>query len=180
MSFNSVYFRPSLRPGVCWLVWVSARRCKIEQRTNFPEVGVCVCPWPVPCLSSRHSWCSTNLRITWTWTLSSGWTTTCKTGKRRCSSSLTTSLSSITFAQTSFISIRYTYIWPCFVFWVLWYRAFHWYGLTKFAYGGLVLGSSQLSLLPRLTLKLTLTLKVSKKTQEVIISLISQNLWHTL
>jgi len=126
MSFNSVYFRPSLRPGVCWLVWVSARRCKIEQRTNFPEVGVCVCPWPVPCLSSRHSWCSTNLRITWTWTLSSGWTTTCKTGKRRCSSSLTTSLSSITFAQTSFISIRYTYIWPCFVFWVLWYRAFHW------------------------------------------------------
>jgi len=42
------------------------------------------------------------------------------------------------------------------------YRAFHGFGQAKFAYGGSILGSSQFTLLPQLTLKMMLNLKVVK------------------
>jgi len=42
------------------------------------------------------------------------------------------------------------------------YRAFHRFGQAKFPYGGLVLGSSQISLLPKLPQKMTVSLKVVK------------------
>jgi len=40
------------------------------------------------------------------------------------------------------------------------YKAFYGFGQAKFAYGGSVLGSSQFTLLPHLTLKMTLDLKM--------------------
>jgi len=42
------------------------------------------------------------------------------------------------------------------------YRAFHRFGQVKFAYGGLILGSSQFTLPPKLPLKITRDLKVVK------------------
>jgi hypothetical protein len=51
------------------------------------------------------------------------------------------------------------------------YRAFHGLGKAKFAYGGLILGSNQFTLLPQLSLKMTLDLKVVKVDLKVIISL---------
>jgi len=42
------------------------------------------------------------------------------------------------------------------------YRAFHGLGQAKFAYGGSISGSSQLTLLPQLPLKMMLDLKVVK------------------
>jgi len=39
---------------------------------------------------------------------------------------------------------------------------FHGFGQAKFAYGGLILGSSQFTLLPKLPLKMMLSLKVVK------------------
>jgi hypothetical protein len=51
------------------------------------------------------------------------------------------------------------------------YRAFHVFGQAKFAYGGLVLGSSQFTLLPQLPLKMTLNIKAVKIDSKIIISL---------
>jgi len=51
------------------------------------------------------------------------------------------------------------------------YRAFHGFGQAKFAYGGLVLGSSQFSLLPQLPLKTMLDLKAVKIDSKLIMSL---------
>ena len=42
------------------------------------------------------------------------------------------------------------------------YRAFHRFGLTKFAHGGLVLGLSQFLILPEMPQKMTLASKVVK------------------
>jgi len=42
------------------------------------------------------------------------------------------------------------------------YRVFHGFGQAKFAYGGLILGSSQFTLLPKLPLRMMLSLKVVK------------------
>jgi hypothetical protein len=42
------------------------------------------------------------------------------------------------------------------------YRAFHGFRQAKFAFGGLILGSSQFTILPQLPLKMMLNLKVVK------------------
>jgi len=42
------------------------------------------------------------------------------------------------------------------------YRAFHGFRQAKFAYGASILGSSQFTLLPQLSLKMTLNSKVVK------------------
>ena len=49
--------------------------------------------------------------------------------------------------------------------------AFHGYGQAKFANGGLILGSRQFALLPKLALKTMLDLKVIKIDAKIIISL---------
>jgi len=49
------------------------------------------------------------------------------------------------------------------------YRAFHGFGQARFADGGSILGSSQLSLLFELPLKTTLNLKVVKIDSKIII-----------
>jgi len=49
------------------------------------------------------------------------------------------------------------------------YRVFHGFGQAKFADGGSILGSSQLSLLSELTLKMTLDSKVAKIDWKIII-----------
>jgi hypothetical protein len=46
--------------------------------------------------------------------------------------------------------------------WFRLYRVYHGFGKAKFAYGGLILGSSQFTLLPQLPLKTRLDLKVVK------------------
>jgi hypothetical protein len=51
------------------------------------------------------------------------------------------------------------------------YRAFHRFGQAKFAYGGLVLGSSQFAPQPQLPLKMMLGLKVVKIDRKIIISI---------
>jgi len=51
------------------------------------------------------------------------------------------------------------------------YRVFHGFGQAKFPCGGLVLSSSQISLLPQLPQKTTLNLKVVKLDSKIIISL---------
>jgi len=51
------------------------------------------------------------------------------------------------------------------------YRAFHRFGQAKIANGGLVLGSSQFSLLPQLPYKMVLDSKVVKIESKIIISL---------
>ena len=51
------------------------------------------------------------------------------------------------------------------------YRAFNRFVQAKFAYGGLVLGSSQFTLLPQLPQKMTLNLKVVKFDSKVVILL---------
>jgi len=51
------------------------------------------------------------------------------------------------------------------------YRAFHGFGQAKFAYAGLVLGSSQFNLLPQMPLKTMLDLKVAKINLKTIILL---------
>jgi len=48
-------------------------------------------------------------------------------------------------------------------------RAFHGFGQAKFAYGGLTLGLSQFTLLPKLPLTTTLDLKVVKIYTKIII-----------
>jgi len=48
---------------------------------------------------------------------------------------------------------------------------FHGFGQAKFACRGLVLGSSQFTLLPQLPLKMTFDLKVVKIDSKIIISL---------
>ena len=50
-------------------------------------------------------------------------------------------------------------------------RAFHRFGQAKFAYGGLVLGSSQFSVLPQLPHKMMLASKVVKTDSKIIIAL---------
>jgi len=45
------------------------------------------------------------------------------------------------------------------------------FGQAKFSYGGSILGSSQIALLPQLPLKMTLNLKVVKIDSKIIISL---------
>ena len=50
------------------------------------------------------------------------------------------------------------------------YRVFHRFGQAKFAYGGQVLGLSQLLLLPQLPEKTKLALKVVKINSKIIIS----------
>ncbi len=45
------------------------------------------------------------------------------------------------------------------------------FGQAKFAYGGLVLGSSQFALLPQLPLKTMLGIKVVKIDSKIIISI---------
>ena len=49
-----------------------------------------VYPWPGRCFWSRLCWCWTNPRTTWIWTLSSGWTTTFRAGRKLSSLFLTT------------------------------------------------------------------------------------------
>jgi hypothetical protein len=44
----------------------------------------------------------------------------------------------------------------------------HRFGLAKFAYGGLIFGSSQFTLLPQLPLKMTPNLKVAKINTKII------------
>jgi len=51
------------------------------------------------------------------------------------------------------------------------YRAFHRFEQALFAYGGIVLGLSQFTLLPQLPLKTKLNSKVVKIEQKIIISL---------
>jgi len=51
------------------------------------------------------------------------------------------------------------------------YRAFHGFGITKFAYGGSILGSSQFTLLSHLPLKMMLKFKVAKINSKIIILL---------
>jgi len=51
------------------------------------------------------------------------------------------------------------------------YRAFHGIGRAKFAYGGLILGSRQFTLLPQLPLKTMLNLKGVKIKSKTIILL---------
>jgi len=51
------------------------------------------------------------------------------------------------------------------------YRTFHGFGQAKFNYSGLILGTSQFTLLPQLPLKTMLHLKVVKIDSEIIISL---------
>jgi len=51
------------------------------------------------------------------------------------------------------------------------YRAFHGFGQARFPDGGLVLGSSQFSILPQLPLKIVLDSKMAKIDPKVIISL---------
>jgi len=51
------------------------------------------------------------------------------------------------------------------------YGAFHGFGQAKFAYGSLVIGSSQFTLLPPLPVKTKLNLKVVKIDSKIIISL---------
>jgi len=51
------------------------------------------------------------------------------------------------------------------------YRAFHRFGQVKFPDGGSVLGSSQFTLLPQLTLKILLHSKVVKIDQKIILLL---------
>jgi len=51
------------------------------------------------------------------------------------------------------------------------YRAFHGFGLGKFAYGGLILGASQFTQPPQLPLKMMLDLKVVKINSKIIILL---------
>jgi len=53
--------------------------------------------------------------------------------------------------------------------WFFYYRAFHGFGQAKFAYGGSILGLSQFTLLPQLTLKMMLNLKVVKFDSKKII-----------
>jgi len=48
------------------------------------------------------------------------------------------------------------------------YRAVHIFGQAKFAYGGLVSGSSQFALLPQLPLKMMLGLKVVKIDSKIL------------
>jgi len=48
---------------------------------------------------------------------------------------------------------------------------FHGFGQAKFADGGLILGSSQFTLLPLLPLKTSLDIKVVKIDSKIIISL---------
>jgi len=45
------------------------------------------------------------------------------------------------------------------------------FGQAKYVYGGSVLGASQFTLLPQLSLKMTLDLKMVKITSKIIISL---------
>ena len=52
----------------------------------------------------------------------------------------------------------------------MFYRAFHRFGQAEIAYGGLVLGLSQFSILPQLPLKMTLASKVVKIDLKIIIS----------
>jgi len=51
------------------------------------------------------------------------------------------------------------------------YRAFRRFGQAKFAYGGLLLGSSQFSILPQLPQKMMLASKVIRIDSKIIISL---------
>jgi len=51
------------------------------------------------------------------------------------------------------------------------YREFHRFGQVKFAYGGLILGLSQFTLLLQLPLKMMLNLKVVKFNLKIIILL---------
>jgi len=51
------------------------------------------------------------------------------------------------------------------------FSVFYRFGQAKIAYGGLVLGSSQLSLLPKLPQKMTLASKVVKIDSKIIILL---------
>jgi len=51
------------------------------------------------------------------------------------------------------------------------HRVFHRFEQAKFGYGGSILGSSQFTLLPQLTLKMMLNLKVVKNDLEIIFSL---------
>jgi len=51
-------------------------------------------------------------------------------------------------------------------------RAFHRFWQAKFPNGGLVLGSSQFSILPQLPLKIVLDLKVVKINSKIIILLL--------
>jgi len=51
------------------------------------------------------------------------------------------------------------------------YIAFHRFGQAKFAYGSLILGSSQFLLLPQLPQKMTINLKVVRNDSKIIISL---------
>ena len=76
--------------------------------------------------------------------------------------------------------LRWTGLKPCFPFQLrkviknhavcLYYRAFHSFGLAKFAYGGPVLGTSQFLLLPQLAQKMMLVSKVVKIDSKIIIS----------
>jgi len=54
---------------------------------------------------------------------------------------------------------------------VMFYRAFHRFGQAKFPDGGLVLGSSQFSILPQLPQKILLDSKGIKIDPKIIISL---------
>jgi len=56
------------------------------------------------------------------------------------------------------------------------YRAFHELRQAKFRYGGLVLGSSQFSILPQLPPKILLDSKVVKIEPKIIISLLFYHL----
>jgi len=51
------------------------------------------------------------------------------------------------------------------------YIAFHRLGQAKFAYGGLILGSRYFTLLPQLTLKMMLNLKIVKINWKIIMLL---------
>ncbi len=48
------------------------------------------------------------------------------------------------------------------------YRAFHGFGQAKIAYGGLILGWSQFTILPQLPLKTMLGIKVVKIDSKII------------